>query len=336
MNFPSVEGQTAQDGAAQRPLPVPMRSKAARLFGYDVFISFALGPPPRGTRGYASDLARKLRELDFTVFFSEDEASPGSQLDDTLRKALYRSRILVVVANRATLDSPRWVRLEVEEFRKRNPGRAVIPISIEGALQDAVLGERANEWLQFRDRIWIDESAAAAESASVSDEVLARLATAPSSTRANSRWRRVVRGVVTALVVLTSGMAIAWWVAVENAAKARAELHRSTALRLAAESQNAVAAGSTSDDERALLQVVAAYRIQQAPEVDRALLTALHQRRALLRLIPVGTPVAAIAFHPDGRRVAAGTLDVRHRHWAKRRRAVSAARSALSERGLQP
>ena len=49
----------------------------SRLFGYDMFISFALGPPSHGIRSYASDLARRLRERDFTVFFSEDEAPPG-------------------------------------------------------------------------------------------------------------------------------------------------------------------------------------------------------------------------------------------------------------------
>jgi hypothetical protein len=42
-----------------------------RIFGYDFFISFKLGHPPIGTQSYASDLARRLRELDFTVFFSE-------------------------------------------------------------------------------------------------------------------------------------------------------------------------------------------------------------------------------------------------------------------------
>ena len=76
------------------------RSIAARLFGYDLFFSFALGPPPRGTLSYASDLARRLRERDFTVFLSEDEAPPGEHLDKPLRKALHRSRILVVTVNR--------------------------------------------------------------------------------------------------------------------------------------------------------------------------------------------------------------------------------------------
>src|SRR5215831_8999567 len=101
----------------------PKRNNAARLFGYDLFISFALGPPPRGTHSYASDLARRLRERDFTVFFSEDEAPPGEQLDKTLVDALRRSRTLVVIANRETLENPRWVRTEVEEFSRSHASR---------------------------------------------------------------------------------------------------------------------------------------------------------------------------------------------------------------------
>src|SRR5215470_12406110 len=105
----------------------PKRNNAARLFGYDVFISFSLGAPPRGTHSYASDLARRLRERDITVFFSEDEAAPGEQLDATLVRALHRSRTLVVIANRGTLEDPRWVRKEVEAFRGRHADRPVIP-----------------------------------------------------------------------------------------------------------------------------------------------------------------------------------------------------------------
>ncbi len=79
---------TAEGAAQAGKSSAPRRNNAARLFGYDVFISFALGAPPRGTHSYASDLARRLRERDFTVFFSEDEAAPGDQLDSTLLKAL--------------------------------------------------------------------------------------------------------------------------------------------------------------------------------------------------------------------------------------------------------
>src|SRR5262245_8244123 len=93
-------------GPSALPAVKPARTRrdfAARLFGYDVFISFALGPPPRGSLSYASDLARRLRERDFTVYFSEDEAPPGEELDATLRRALHGSRTLVIIANRGTL-----------------------------------------------------------------------------------------------------------------------------------------------------------------------------------------------------------------------------------------
>lgn len=155
-------GAADQFGSSKKA-PAPKRSFSSRLFGYDIFISFALGPPPRGTHSYASDLARRLREHDFTVFFSEDEASPGDQLDSTLRTALYRSKVLVVIANRSTLEAPRWVRAEVEEFRRRHPDRPVIAINVDGALLDPALAANAQEWLEFRDRIWLDETEVAIE-----------------------------------------------------------------------------------------------------------------------------------------------------------------------------
>jgi hypothetical protein len=91
---------SAEAEARTQKVTAPKRNFASRVFGYDVFLSFAigeteystqqigLGKAPRSTLSYASDLARRLRERDFTVFFSEDEAPPGEQLNITLRKAL--------------------------------------------------------------------------------------------------------------------------------------------------------------------------------------------------------------------------------------------------------
>ena len=198
-------------------------SNAARLFGYDLFISFALGPPPRGTRSYASDLARRLRERDFTVFYSEDEAAPGEQLDKTLVTALRHSRTLVVVANRDTIENPRWVRKEVEEFMKFHPSRPVIPISVDGAIQAPALADQARLWLRYqdKDRIWLDESQAAAEQGAVSDGVLERLAMAPAWYRSNVRWRWIVRVVAVSLTVLAIALGISAKVA--NDARKRAD-----------------------------------------------------------------------------------------------------------------
>jgi hypothetical protein len=152
---------------------------SSRWFGYDIFISFALGPPPRGTHSYASDLARRLRERDFTVFFSEDEAAPGEELDSTLRNALLRSKTLLVIANRGTLLEPRWVRQEVEEFRKNRPDRPVIAINADGALQDLEVEKSAQEWIGFEGKIWLDEDEEAVEHGIASDSLVERLATAP-------------------------------------------------------------------------------------------------------------------------------------------------------------
>jgi len=82
-----------------------------------------VGPPPRGTLSYASDLARRLRERELTVFFTEDEAAVGERLDGALRSALHSSQVVVVVANAETRRDPRWIRGEVDEFRHRHPMR---------------------------------------------------------------------------------------------------------------------------------------------------------------------------------------------------------------------
>src|ERR1035438_9395729 len=156
MDRPSTEPAGPKDAGARGSAARPKSRRssfASRLFGYDIFLSFALGPPPRGTHSYASDSARRLRERDFNVFFSEDEAPPGAQLDLTLRRALLRSKTLVVIANRGTLQDPRWVRKEVEEFRAFRSRRPVIPINVDGALQDPRLAAATQDWRSEERRV---------------------------------------------------------------------------------------------------------------------------------------------------------------------------------------
>lgn len=224
----------------------------SRLFGYDVFISFALGPPPRGSRSYASDLARRLRERGFTVFFSEDDAPAGGELNLSLRRALAASRVLVVVANRSTLREPRWVRSEVEEFRRRNPRRSIVPISIDGALQDPEVGAATEPWLPFGQRIWIDESREAGESGTVSDAVIDRLVTAPRAVRSTVRLRAAVGAVLLFFAALA---AFALWqkqASDANAAEAvrQGGVAKSQALRADAAASEARAAASAAEAAR--------------------------------------------------------------------------------------
>lgn len=264
-----------QGGAAARP---PRRSNAARLFGYDMFISFALGPLPRGTQSYASDLARRLRERDFTVFFSEDEAPPGEPLTPTLRAALHRARVLVVVANRGTLAEPRWVRSEVEEFRARHPGRPVIPISVGGALQDPALAGPTQAWLGHEDKIWLDEAEQAVAEGIAGEALVQRLALAPGRARANVRWRWVVRGVIASLLALTAAAIAAAVFALRQRDEAVRQNVIAQAGRLAAQADLLRERGGPADASVMLaaegLRQLAAIG-ERSLEVDRSLRGAL-------------------------------------------------------------
>jgi len=307
---------------ADGPMPngAPKRSFAARLFGYDIFLSFALGSPPRGTHSYASDLARRLRERDFTVFFSEDEAPPGEQLDSTLRSALLHSKTLVVIANRGTLQEPRWVRKEVEEFRQCYPNRPVIPVNIDEALQDPALAESAQEWLGYQGKIWVDESEEAVAAGIVSEQVVQRLATAPMRAKSNVSWRWVVRGVGASLVALAVAAGIAAWQARTNAEEAnRQRVSAVNNLNVALARQLAAQSGLLlrQNPDRLPLAVLLALEstgLHPTFEGNQAL-------RAALTLLPrlewssehASAPergrVRALAFSPDGARLAAARED---------------------------
>ncbi len=288
---------------------VRKRNFATRLFGYDVFISFALGPAPRGSLSYASDLARRLRERDFTVFFSEDEAPPGEQLDSTLLKALHNSRILVVVANRGTLHQPRWVRTEVEAFRRRHPARPVIPISVDGALLDPALTAQAQEWLAFSDKIWLDESADAAEAGIASAAVIERLATAPTQLRSNVRWSWVVRSALATLSVLIVALTFFWKSAKDSADQARAELQGAVAVRASLEVPSILNSDRSGGLERSLQQVLAAHAMAPQTETYGAMLQVLASTPRLMKAVNTGGGIVSVAFSHDGSRLFTGGRD---------------------------
>jgi WD40 repeat protein len=206
-NAPTATANAAHPAA-------PKRNFASRWFGYDIFLSFALGPPPRGTHSYASDLVRRLQERDFTVFFSEQELPPGERLNSALQKALFNSKALVVIANRGTLKEPRVVRMEVEEFRKQHPDRPVIPINIDGALQDPALKASAQKWLAYEGKTWLDETDEAVTAGIASERVVQRLATAPTRFKSNTKWLLVKGVTATILVALAFGLGIATYEAI--------------------------------------------------------------------------------------------------------------------------
>lgn len=304
--------------------PPPARAAQAgweRLFGYDVFISFALGPAPRGCRAYASDLARRLRERGFTVFFSEDEAPVGAELDGTLRRALRGSRLLVVVANRGTLAEPRWVRTEVEAYRTARPGGTVVPISVDGALQDATLAASVKDWLPFTGRIWVDETAEACSTGRVSDETVQRLVTAPRAVRSLVRLRIAVGTALAVFAGLAAFATLQRHAAVQERDRAQQALLASSARQ----AQLLARDGRAHEGWRGLVDAL----VQANPQVqgplpdgflEAALTTLVEDRRGPALAFDPRAPVPPrrddgdvtpppSAFAPDGHRVAvaAGT-----------------------------
>lgn len=311
-------------------VPYNKRNFASRWFGYDIFLSFALGPPPRGTHSYASDLARRLQEQDFTVFFSEQEMPPGEQLDSALQKALLRSKALVVIANDGTLREPRWVRKEVEEFRQRHPNRPVIPINVGTALQDPALAESAQEWLDYQGKVWVDEVVEAVVAGIASEGVIKRLVNVPTRAKSNVKWRWLVGVVVASLFGLAIAAGGAAWIANHNAKeatrqrvaaedaadkarkaekRARDELRHATVLRLYAEAQAMLSGARSGGYERALLQLLAAQRLIPGAEAEGGILSELERSWHLRKVVDVGFALQAVAFSPNGERIVSGSAN---------------------------
>lgn len=138
--------------------------------GYRAFICYSRADEPfarrlqarleryRIPRPFRPDGRRHLRP----VFRDVDDLAAGGRLGDELRRALDRSRKLVVVASPAAAASP-WVREEIEHFRRRRslddcivvvvagepggpPGRDPLPAALGGRPGDEPL------WLDARGR----------------------------------------------------------------------------------------------------------------------------------------------------------------------------------------
>jgi hypothetical protein len=167
----------------------PSNRFATNIFGYDFFISFKLGSFPVGAQSYASDLSRRLREQDFTVFFSEEEAPPGEHLSSTLTKALHSARILVIILNEGALLHSAWMPQEVEEFRQKHLKRPIVVIDIDKAKEKYAAQADTASWLGDEERIWLDETIEAVKCGIVSHTIVKRLAITPHFLRSNSRLR---------------------------------------------------------------------------------------------------------------------------------------------------
>jgi hypothetical protein len=227
-----------------------------------------------------------------------------------------------VIANRGTLEAPRWVRTEVETFRKHHPGRPIIPINIGGAMQDAALTEAVRPWLDVHDQIWLDDTEEAIARGVATAAVVDRLSLSPRQLRTAQWWRVTVAGVTLSLLGLAASTGWSAYLAHQNASRAeaeaqraraaeehaRAELRNSVGLRLRAEAAAMFAGLRPEPDERAMQQLLAALRLagdsrQADAEAEGGLLEALRREKNLVRLIATPTALVGLVVSPGGERL---------------------------------
>jgi WD40 repeat protein len=208
------------------------RSLFRLLFRYDVFISYAR----RDGKEYALKLRDQLKQLDFSCFVDFDELPPGNSLNSTLRRALKRSAVLVVVGTERAVKS-RYVELEVSEFA--GTGRAIIPIDIEGTLAQM-------PWpaVKERDLVWIDETSAALSKGVPAPSVADSIDKLFKYTRRNSRVRAQVLATIAIFFVVVVGSVFMIRQQVQAATLASAEAERQ---KTEARNQKAAADTATAD-----------------------------------------------------------------------------------------
>jgi WD40 repeat protein len=230
-----------------------------RVFGYDFFISFKLGTYPDGATSYASDLARRLRERNFLVFFSEEELPLGAGLTPTIVSALSKSRILIVIADEKALGSA-WVQREVNIFREKHPDRRVLAIDIDGSMQRADRHLDSGDWLRLTDVKYADEIGSALAEGLASQKVVDDVAVAVNFIKARTKF---VVAVWTVVLVICGA---ACYIAIQT-------LHVKSAARAALSVGIATQAASLGERDiaQALLLAVAANHVRPTRESERAL-----------------------------------------------------------------
>jgi hypothetical protein len=118
---------------------------ARRLFGTDVFISYARSD----AQLYARQLAKQLNALDISCFIDVEHIYPGQLLTPALERALARSTALILIASAAS-ETSSYVGLELRAFKRT--GRSIIPVRFKGQHKVPPLESLGPEV------VWIDDT----------------------------------------------------------------------------------------------------------------------------------------------------------------------------------
>ena len=189
-----------------------LRAAVNRIFGYNFFISYAWADG----RPYAEEIERALtsRPLGYRCFLDRKEMGGGEAWRASVRRALRRSSVAVLVGTPAALASDSVLE-EVRTFAGR--GSPIVPIDFLGTVGGLATGHRMFQYLE--ERIQIDEpDVSALDSGAPSPRVVEFLTSSFGFVRV-ARLRTLTLTVVAALLLALSG-SLAWYFSAERDARA--------------------------------------------------------------------------------------------------------------------
>jgi WD40 repeat protein len=204
------------------------------LFGDDIFISYSRGDGIN----YAPGLANELAKQDFSCFLDQWGTPPGEDLPRPLKRALARSRVLVLIGSDRAAASIA-VSKEITEFVRKN--RPIIPIDFEGALP------KASWYPLIKGLALTPETRQALEHGTPSPQVISRIEKTFKFTRRNNRVRRtfLATALLLFLFLCASVYASVYARQQQRTAEAAAVVARDNARK--AEEQRAIAESRAAD-----------------------------------------------------------------------------------------
>jgi len=319
-----IIGRSTADQTSSRKRPLINWSP---IFGFDVFISYKRGE----SSPYAGSLERQLRDRDIHCFLDDNEIPAGSLLADTVRAALRRSRLLVVIVSPGSLHS-KYVQDEIRTFAEYSQHIAPILFASSKALvakaQTAELSPESAvlEILLKSESVWVDERERTTGLDNASPEVAEKIREVFGFLRANT-LRRIL------LTVVFAAISIAAAVASFEAVIAQRERNIAVSRQLAAQSQ--LLREQPSALETRVLLAVESARLVPGIENDQALRESLYllrkpafaaQQADQMTVVTIGSHgLVATADASRNVRVFDSATGAEVSHWVQPNRVVSLA-----------
>ena len=257
------------------------------IFGDDIFISYSRSDGA----AYAVALAARLKK--YVCFIDQLGTPAGEQVPIRVLKKVKHASVLVVVATKGAAASAA-VHEEIKTFSAT--GRPIIPINVDGAIRQAI-------WAADVTGMAISpESELARDNGNPSESIIKRISDSFIYTTRATIIKRMVIG--TSIFAAASIVSLIYLLG-----EANNELRRSVALRLAAAGTGMHTARAAGGDVRAWQLLIAAHQIMPQRETLGALLDAHARSASLLKIIPAGRYITAVALSPDGKKVLTGNYE---------------------------